>query len=466
MMALSPWDISGAFQQGRQDVIATDQAMANLAQAPVRQALLESQLQASQQDIVKGQLANQAAQLKADKEQELLKVRQKLAADMRERQQKQLAASQEMAQVAQAKAAPSAAQKLGSLADQQLYEAEQLHLLGYSEEAGKAEKAGAALLEKGSLISQHEGNSSLAEAKKQNELQKAVVMQLPMVYDQPSFDSFRARMQAAKGDPSFLQGLSYSPEVKKALLENTLTFKEQTELDIKEQERKLREEDTKNKILTRNLRTNIAEKKAQAYVEHQQRVGKAGGKPVTEPKDGEILAAGHILKEMVPGLLSDQDLIYGAKKSINYGVMRDVASRAKAIRQGNQAVSESESLARAVAEMQRDGMIEAGQEETASGLKKFFGGSTAKPAKYKPGGKPSQGLKPESALPVPVDGKYDEGRYYKNAQGKIAKRTKTGWEPVAGPVISDRIQAVAPPAQRVLPTEEEAAEEDEVQYGQ
>jgi len=449
--------------------------MANLAQAPVRQALLESQLQVSQQDIVKGQLANQAAQLKAEKEQELLKVRQRLAADMRERQQKQLAAGQEMAQVAQAKAAPSAAQKLGSLADQQLYEAEQLHLLGYSEEAGKAEKAGAALLEKGSLISQHEGNAALVEARKQNELQKAVVMQLPMVYDQPSFDSFRARMQTAKGDPSFLQGLSYSPEVKKALLENTLTFKEQTELDIKEQEKKLREEDTKNKVLTRNLRTNIAEKKAQAYIEHTARVKKAGGTVVTEPKDGEILAAGHLLKDMVPGLVSDQDLIYGAKKSINYGVMRDVASRAKAIRQGNQAVSEQESLARAVAEMQRDGVLTPGEPETAGAVARFFGQKTAKPAKYSPGGKPaksgqeegaSQGLKPESALPLPTDGKYAEGKFYKNAQGKIAERTKTGWKPVTGPVISDRVQAVAPPAQRIPPTEEEAAEEDEVQYGQ
>ncbi len=261
--------------------------------------------------------------------------------------------------------------------------------------------------------------------------------------DQASWERANLLYSSIAGKPSPWMGVPYSPELVKQLQTATLSAKDKLKLDMDEVEQKSKDRYRNARIGLGAQANAIRARLVDIAEEREDRLSKAGGKPVGSPSQGDVREAIAIMKEQYPDLKTDDA---GGLRAA-----RAVASRAKELAREIPGLGMSGALRRAMTEMREDFLTD---QTTVAG----FSIPGTRSTKFVGGGR-SAGDAME--LPVGTAGGIDEakmvvGRYYSTPRGVVQYKGDGKVVPVAAP-SSGRIAGVG----AVTDGDEEDEEEED-----
>ena len=219
-----------------------------------------------------------------------------------------------------------------------------------------------------------------------------VQQQLGGVTDQASFDDVNQQYEAQFGEPSPFKGREYSPELVQGIARASMTAAQRARADA--QERALADKEEREARLAADAKTRaaLAQAKADAQRERDNRVKKVTGeKPASVNRKA--------VEDSVLGAIQGDEMAAGLKGTQKLSAMRDLADRATALLRANPALNTEMAARKAFAEAK-----EAGDFEST--------GTVFKSPNYVGGGKVAT-----DALPLPADKMLRPGRWYNTARG-------------------------------------------------
>lgn len=238
--------------------------------------------------------------------------------------------------------------------------------------------------------------------------------------DQPSWEQANMLYSSITGKPSPWMGVPYSPDLVKQLQLATVSAKDKLKLDMDEVEQNSRDRYRNARIGLGAQANAIRARLADLAEGREERLAKAGGKPVGSPSQGDVREAIALMKEQFPDLKTDDA---GGLRAA-----RAVASRAKEIAREIPGLGMSGAMRRAMTEM-RDDFI------TDQTMIAGFGVPGTRSTKFVGGGRSAADA---MELPVGTGGGIDAakmvvGRYYATPRGVVRYAGDGKVVPVAAP---------------------------------
>lgn len=285
---------------------------------------------------------------------------------------------------------------------------------------------GADFAAKAALIRSREaalGNSQATAAKTQLETHAKALQHASRLYEgvsnQQDFDRANALYAYTFGAPAPAAGAPYSPELVGKLRSYGMTQLEAVRAKMLALDTASKDANRKSSADFREFRKGIIEEELDLKKAREDRLAKAGGKGVTSPTVTERKAAESMIAQDFPDLGEEPGELALAAHS--------VASRARALRQGNKSLDADTALRQALAESKASGDFT--QTDAGYSLKNLIGLEDKK-TKFDVTGKT-----PDTPLDVPMKGKVPDlstlkaGRHYNTPKGVMKFLGGDKWAP-------------------------------------
>lgn len=241
------------------------------------------------------------------------------------------------------------------------------------------------------------------------------------VTDQASWESANRTFEQLTGEPSPFGRIPYDPATIAQLKSETLSMKDQLDLQIKQQNADTRAAQAEGAASFRDFRRQNMEENTRIRRMQAERQAKAAGSraDVGAPTKGELDRAADIVRKAYPQLPDGEinDAAYA------------VASRARGVRKSNPGVDADEAFQRAMSESAREFQT-LNENYKIGGITLPFG-QTETTHFRAPGAQGKSAAAPIAQIPSnPADRKV--GSYYSHG-GKVYQWQKGGWKAVAAP---------------------------------
>lgn len=241
------------------------------------------------------------------------------------------------------------------------------------------------------------------------------------VTDQASWESANRMFEQLTGGPSPFSRMPYDPATVAQLQQETLTLKDQLDLQIKQQNADTRSAQAEGAASFRDFRRQNMEENTRIRRMQAERQAKAAGSraDVGAPTKGELDRAADIVRKAYPQLPGGEinDAAYA------------VASRARGVRKSNPGVDADEAFQRALSESAREFQT-LNENYNIGGITLPFG-QTETTHFRAPGAQGKSAAAPIAQIPSnPADRQV--GSYYSHG-GKVYQWQKGGWKAATAP---------------------------------